>query len=201
MKALVNTQATLSSVQLQQVIEHFKQDDSSLLQAYSEYAADNNYDSVYDNDDDTINMIFADSHEALRAAFYGDYNPIHAYFTFNGYGNLQSFEYLDSEQSPIDIEELSQWIIDNDLFNDYDIEVTTLDDMLNSIEDNITDNETMLNKLVIKSDIKLECFSVVMNNGYSSYNDYTIGECLLELKSYDYNQLQDIITHLGINYE
>ena len=135
--------ATLPQVQISQVIEQLKQDDSTLLQAYSEYASNNGYDSVYDNDDDSINMMFTDSHDALRAAFYGDYNPSHAYFTFNGYGNLQSFEYLISDNSPIDIEELSQWIVDNDLFNDYNIEVTTLDDMYSTILDNLEDASSL----------------------------------------------------------
>lgn len=184
--------ATLAKVQLQQVIEHFKQDDSSLLQAYSEYASNNGYDSVYDNDDDSINMMFADSHDALRAAFYGDYNPSHAYFTFNGYGNLQSFEYLDSDNSPIDIEDLAQWIVDNELFNDYNIEITTLEDMLASIEDNITDDESLTYKL-----------ADYINESYDSDDEASdVAQwCIVTLYDYDYNQLSDIINYLGINYE
>ena len=184
---------TLAAIQLSQVIEQLKQDDSTLLQAYSEYAADNNYDSVYDNDDESINMMFADSHEALRAAFYGDYNPSHAYFAFNGYGNLQSFEYLDSENSPIDIEELAQWIVNNDLFNDYDIEVTTLDDMLASIEDNITDNSYLM--LTLAKHLNLQIY----NDSGNSYDD-NVQDVINEISEYDYNQLNDIITMLGINY-
>lgn len=187
-----NNTTTLAQVQLSQVIEHLKQDDSILLQAYSEYASNNGYDSVYDNDDDSINMMFADSHDAIRAAFYGDYNPSHAYFTFNGYGNLQSFEYLDSDNSPIDIEELAQWIIDNDLFNEYNIEVTTLDDMLASIEDNITDDENLTYKL-----------ANYINESYDS--DDSVNDvaqwCIVTLYDYDYNQLKNIITLLNINYE
>lgn len=134
---------TLAQVQISQVIEQLKQDDSTLLQAYSEYAADNNYDSVFNNDYESINMMCTDSYDAIRSAFYGDYNPSHAYFTFNGYGNLQSFEYLDSDNSPIDIEELAQWVVDNELFNDYDIDVTTLDDMYNAILDNLEDASSL----------------------------------------------------------
>ena len=142
-KTTSNNTVTLTQVQLQQVIEQLKQDDNTLLQAYSEYASNNNYDSVYDNDDESINMMFADSHEALRAAFYGDYNHSHAYFTFNGYGNLQSFEYLDDDNSPIDIEELAQWIVDSDSYSEYNIEVTTLDDMYNAILDNLEDTNSL----------------------------------------------------------
>lgn len=204
----VNT-TTLASKQLKQVIEQLKQDDSSLLQAYSEYAANNNYDSVYDNDDDSINMMFADSYDALRAAFYGDYNPSHAYFTFNGYGNLQSFEYLDSDNSPIDIEELAQWIVDNELFNEYNIEVTTLDDMgisdsdrsldlLASVEDNITDDENMLHRLSDYLNINLNDKD---KDNFSSFDHFILDSCLSVISDYDYNQLNDIITHLNINYK
>ena len=188
---------TLAQVQLQQVIKQLKQDDSTLLQAYSEYASNNGYDSVYDNDDESINMMFTDSHEALRAAFYGDYNPSHAYFTFNGYGNLQSFEYLDSENSPIDIEELAQWIVNNELFNEYDIKVTTLDDMLASVEDNIDDDENMLHRLSDYLNVDLNDKD---RNSFSSFDHFLLDSCLSIISDYDYNQLNDIITHLNINY-
>lgn len=192
---------TLESVQLSQVIEQLKRDDSTLLQAYSEYAADNNYDSVFDNDYESINMMCTDSYDAIRSAFYGDYNPSHAYFTFNGYGNLQSFEYLISDNSPIDIEELAQWIVDSDLFNDYNIEVTTLGDMLASIEDNITDDENMLNKLVSYLRISLYSEDEVLDDG-NDWGEYRIEQCMDWIStSYDYNQLNDIITLLNTNYE
>ena len=88
-----NTNNTLAAIQLSQVIEQLKQDDSLLMQAYCEYSAENGYNSVYDNDDDSINMLFPNASDAIRSAFFGDYNHSHAYFTLNGYGNLQSFEY------------------------------------------------------------------------------------------------------------
>ena len=189
---------TLAAIQLSQVIEQLKQDDSTLLQAYSEYASINNYDSVYDNDDESINMMFADSHEALRSAFYGDYNPSHAYFTFNGCGNLQSFEYLDDDNNPIDIEDLAQWIVNNDLYNDYDIEVTTLEDMLASIEDNITDDENLLkiaiNYLGVSTMTKGD-------NKVVDYNQYLIDNVMDEIKYTDYETIKSVVDRLGINYE
>lgn len=190
---------TLAQVQLQQVIEQLKQDDSTLLRAYSEYASNNGYDSVYDNDDESINMMFTDSHDAIRSAFYGDYNPSHAYFTFNGYGNLQSFEYLDSDNSPIDIEELAQWIIDNESYDEYDIDVMTIDDMLASIEDNITDDENML-----KVAINYLGISTMTDEGARgmTYNEWLISEVMFNLKSYcDYTDVKNTINRLGINYE
>ena len=135
---------TLAQLQISQVIEHFNQSATSdLIEVYNEYASNNGYERVYDNDELILDDMFTSHFDAIRAAFYGDYNPSHAYFTFNGYGNLQSFEYLDCDNSPIDIEELAQWIIDNELYNDYDIEVTTLEDMYDCILDNLEDASSL----------------------------------------------------------
>ena len=194
-----NTNNTLAAIQLSQVIEQLKQDDSILMQAYSEYSAENGCDSIYDNDDDSINMIFPNASDAIRSAFFGDYNHSHAYFTFNGYGNLQSFEYLDSDGSPIDIGELAQWLIDEDKLAEYDITVTTLDDMLASIEDNITDDSVMLYKL---------CDYLAISYNDSSDIKNLIGECMYKLEGTVtdnmqsiYERLINIINHLNINYE
>lgn len=188
----------LAAIQLSQVIEQLKQDDSNLLQAYSEYSAENGYDSVYDNDDDSINRMFENTHDALRAAFYGDYNPSHAYFTFNGYGNLQSFEYLDSDSSPIDVEELAQWLINEDKLSEYDITVTTLDDMLASIEDNITDNsellKTAINYLGVSTMIKGD-------DKVTDYNQYLIDSVMDEIRYTDYENIKSVIDRLDINYQ
>ena len=183
----------LSQVQLQEVIEQLKQDDSILMQAYCEYSAENGYNSVYDNDEDIISMIFNNVHDALRAAYYGDYDPAHAYFTLNGRGNLQSFEYLDSDNSPIDISELAEWLIDEDKLAKYGITVATLDDMLASIEDNITDDSNMLSRLFgyLNTPMYYQCFD-------GSDND-KVSEAMNEINDYNYNQLSDIINYLGIN--
>lgn len=195
------TNNTLADIQLNQVIEQLKQDDSILMQAYCEYSAENGYDSVYDNDEDSINMMFDNTHDALRAAFYGDYNPSHAYFTFNGYGNLQSFEYLDSDISPIDISELAQWLINEDKLADYDITVVTLDDMLDSIEDNITDDENMLSRLADYLGQSLHTEQAEQLKTDDNYYDYLVSHYMNELDDYSYNDLNDIINYLGINYQ
>ena len=194
-----NTNNTLAAIQLTQVIEQLKKDDSLLMQVYCEYSAENGYDSVYDNDEESINMMFENAHDALRAAFYGDYNIAHAYFTFNGYGNLQSFEYLDTIVSPRDVEELAQWLISEDKLADYDITVTTLDDMLASIEDNITDDENMLYKL---------CDYLVISYNNSGDIENLAGDCMYKLEGTIadntqeiYERLINIINHLGINYQ
>lgn len=182
---LVST-TTLVQVQLQHVIDELNQfATSDLIEIYNEYAEQNSYERIYDNDDLILDDMFTSNYDAIRAAFYGDYNPSHAYFTFNGYANLQSFEYLDSEHCPIDIEELAQWLINEEKLVDYDIDVITLDDMLTSIEDNITDDEYMFKEICKLLSLKAKSIENVMS----------------VLADYNYKQLLIVITHLGINYE
>ena len=182
-----NNTVTLAQVQLQQVIEQLKQDDSTLLQAYSGYASNNGYDSVYDNDELILDDMFTSHYDAIRSAFYGDYNPSHAYFTFNGYGNLQSFEYLISDNSPIDIEELAQWIVDNELFNDYDIEVTTLDDMYNCILDNLEDANSLDDIIDVAEYLGLTVDEFDSNNESPA--------------DYESNIINDITNHIHSDFE
>lgn len=51
---------------------------------------------------------------AISKAYYGDFNPNHEYFTFDGYGNLTSFNYWDECNSPILVGEIAQYCVEND---------------------------------------------------------------------------------------
>lgn len=199
MTTLLNNTVTLASKQLSQVIEQLKQDDSTLLQAYSEYASNNGYDRVYDNDDESINMMFNDPHDAIRSAFYGDYNPSHAYFTFNGYGNLQSFEYLDEDNSPIDIEELAQWLIDNDSYSGYDIEVTTMDDMYNAILDNLEDASSLDDIINVAEYLGLTVEDFDSNNeSPADYENSIINDIMNHIHS-DFELLSNAVEFMNLD--
>lgn len=154
----LNNTTTLAQVQLSQVIEQLEQLlFCDLVMTYNDMAENNHYERIFENDEDNLNNIFLTPYDAIRQTNHDGYNENDDYFVFNGYGHACSFSYqlVQDENCPIDIEELAQWIVDNDLFNEYDIEVTTLDDMLASIEDNITDDSNMLNKLVIHLDLSV----------------------------------------------
>lgn len=56
-------------------------------------------DMIYTFDEYTINEMFSNPFEALRACHFGDVNFSHNYFRFNGYGNIET---------------LSDWQIDNE---------------------------------------------------------------------------------------
>ena len=53
----------------------------------------------WNNDDDFFNDFFYNNpSEAVRSAYYGDYNYCDEYVRFNGYGNLESFNDYDLEK-------------------------------------------------------------------------------------------------------
>lgn len=81
------------------------QDKVNLLNEY--YDAVNYMDDrIYDFDDYTINELFSNPWDALRATHFGDTNFTDDYFHFNGYGNIET---------------LSDWKID-ELFEDSDFQ-------------------------------------------------------------------------------
>ena len=182
----------LAAVQLSQVIEVITDmDNDDTISIYNDYADSNGYELIFNNDEHTINDLFSSPYDAIRQTNNKDYNDNDEYFTFNGYGHAVSFDYRLSDNSPIDIEGLAQWLINENKLADYNIEVTTLDDMLASIEDNITDNEALTFKL-----------ADYINEDYDE--DDAVSDiaqwCVVTLYDYDYNQLSDIINHLGIDY-
>lgn len=184
---------TLAQLKLSQVIEQLKHlSTDELVNVYMDYAEQNRYERIYNLDENTINELYSSPWQALYDSNHKDFNDRDYFFTYNGNGHMVSFSNEDDGNCPIDIKELSQWIVDNELFNEYHIEVTTLEDMLASIEDNITDDESLTYKL-----------ADYINESYDS--DDVASDvaqwCIVTLYDYDYNQLNDIITMLGINYE
>ena len=58
-----------------------------------------NYLEYYENDEEFFNTFFYNNPtEAVRSAYYGDYNYCDNYVRFNGYGNLESFNDYDLEK-------------------------------------------------------------------------------------------------------
>ena len=184
----------LVAIQLNQVIEQLE--DllfCDLVTTYNDYASANHYELIHDNDEENINTLFNTPYETAQAVVYGKYNPSDDYVTLDGYSNAISFSYhpIQDDNCPIGVEELAQWLINEDKLSEYDITVTTLDDMLASIEDNISDDSVMLNKLG-------NYLMVDLDN--DSYEDNVYG-VMIELNNYTYEQIQEIIIMLGINYE
>ena len=57
------------------------------------------YLECWNNDDDFFNTFFSNNPtEAVRSAYYGNYNYCDEYVRFNGYGNLESFNQWQLER-------------------------------------------------------------------------------------------------------
>lgn len=184
----------LAAIQLNQVIEQLEQLlFCDLVMTYNDYASHNGYELIHDNDEENVNTLFDTPYDAAQAVVYGKYNPSDDYVMLDGYSNAVSFSYhpIQDDNCPIDISELAQWLISEDKLSEYDIAVTTLEDMLASIEDNISDDSVMLNKLG-------NFLMVEVDN--DSYED-NVYDVMTELNNYTYEQIQEIINMLGIDYQ
>lgn len=93
---------------------------SELVSIHNEYCNNNNMDdTIYSNDEEFFSTFFDnDVIKAVRAASYGEYKFSDEWVMFNGYANLESFDYPNDR---IDITELANNIQDNP--NNYDIEL------------------------------------------------------------------------------
>ena len=188
----------LAAIQLTQVIEQLEQLlFCDLVLTYNDYASANHYEMIHDNDEDNINTLFNTPYEAAQAVVYGKYNPNDDYVMLDGYSNAISFSYqlVQDDNCPIDISELSQWLISEDKLAEYDITVTTLDDMLASIEDNITDDEMLLNTVCQY----LHLNHITLGNEYSF--DEKVNTIMELINGFNCEQLNKLITDLNINYQ
>lgn len=188
MTTLLNNTVTLASNQLSQVIEQLKDlADWQLINIYTDYADENRYEDIHDLSQDTINDLFESAWDAVTKSNHDGFNENDSYFVFNGYGLMSSFTSLDSENSPIDVEELAQWVVDNDLFNDYNIEVTTLDDMYNAILDNLEDASSLDDIINVAEYLGLTVEEFDSNNESPA--------------DYESNIINDITNHIHSDFE
>ena len=105
------------------IIEQLKEKSKiDLLNIHNDYCSEQNMDDfIYSNDSEFFEMFFSNPEDLLRAALYGPYEYNDEYVVFNGYGNLDSFEEY-SLLNYIDIHVLAEWIEDNELYYEYNIE-------------------------------------------------------------------------------
>lgn len=115
----------------EKILEVFKSmDDSEIIRIWNEYCSECNMfdDEIMDADqlEELINCSDEGGLYWVNRFFYGsdDYNqdgsanPNRDYFTFNGYGNLISFDYIYNEYknefNHIDIDDLINYIMENE---------------------------------------------------------------------------------------
>ena len=121
------TKTTINN-NLESVLEYLTDlSDSDKVAIHNEYCQSMNYcdNEIYTNDEDFFNTFFDGKViDAVRAATYGDFNYSHEYVIFNGYGNLESFNYVDDR---IDLKEIAADILEHPE-NYYDIELEEADE-------------------------------------------------------------------------
>jgi hypothetical protein len=95
-------------------------DENELIQLNNTYCQNiSSEDEVWTNDEEFFNLFFENkTNEALRAAHFGDYNWSHNYVKFNGYGNLESFDYFEVKDLCESPEVMAEYIEEN--FNDFE---------------------------------------------------------------------------------
>jgi len=100
-------------------------DDTALIHLYNTMCQPYDMDRyIFDNDEDFFDEMFGqDVIRVVQAVCYGKYEYSDYYVVFNGYGNLDSFNYASDY---IDTDELAEFIIDNHDAFDYDDDLMEL---------------------------------------------------------------------------
>lgn len=96
--------------------------ESELVELNNAYCQSANYpdDEIYNNDEEFFEVFFSDRVvEAVRAATYGDYSFGHSYVKFNGYGNLESMNYVGTDDLIESPETIAEYAIENE--SDFDM--------------------------------------------------------------------------------
>jgi len=97
------------------MIEIKEMDSSEIFDLNNRFCDSANYscDQLFMNDDEFFEIFFSKSIDAVRAVHFGDYNWSHDFVMFDGYGNLQSYSYLDYNNLPDMPLNISEYIADN----------------------------------------------------------------------------------------
>ena len=93
-------------------------DENELVQLNNEYCRSiNATDSeIYSNDDDFMETFFGRGTAPMRLAqaiCYGDYQYYHEFVRFNGYGNLETFQNMTTDQLCELVPTMAEYIAEN----------------------------------------------------------------------------------------
>jgi hypothetical protein len=111
---------TITQTVVNQVIKAINEMDcTELVMLNNEYCESiNGMDSmIYSNDDNFLEDYFNSKSDLARAISYGDYRYMDNWVTFNGYGNLESFNYMDTDKLCELVEVMAEYIVDT--FQDF----------------------------------------------------------------------------------
>lgn len=118
---MTNTQTQTKEQVIKQIIDLINEmDTNELMQLNDEYCESiNSMDSrVYNNDEEFLEMAFGTNVDSVaRAICYGDYRYQDNYVRFDGYGNLESFNYFEAKDLPDYLPTMADYIFDT--FQDF----------------------------------------------------------------------------------
>ncbi len=113
--------------------------DSAVIGLWNEYADENSPDDqIYSNDDSFFEENFQGRvMDAVRAVTFGDYRYSADYVAFDGYANIVSFDSINEDNCPVDLDSLADWLTEEYDGNydelaerlDYEFEIEEDDDM------------------------------------------------------------------------
>jgi hypothetical protein len=102
--------------QVEKIVEQLKNSkDSVLVDVNNIYCSENGFDGdeIYSNDVHFFNDYFTDVDQAVRAVCYGEYKYMDAWVKFNGYGNLETLNYVTTNDLVESVETIAEYIFDN----------------------------------------------------------------------------------------
>jgi hypothetical protein len=93
-------------------------DENELVQLNNLYCQSTNcFDNeIYGNDDDFMETFFGRGTAPMRLAqaiYYGDYHYYHEFVRFNGYGNLETFQNMTTDQLCELVPTMAEYIAEN----------------------------------------------------------------------------------------
>ena len=90
-----------------------------IIDIWNTYCDENNYveDYIHYNNAEEIELLYGGSPWDLLNAL-GDYSTNDDYFSIDGYGFLNSFNWLSEADCPYDIDALANWLVDNSQYWD-----------------------------------------------------------------------------------
>ena len=99
-----------------EIIETIKEMNSTqIFELNNRFCDELNYydDYCYYNEEEFFDNYFIEKMEVARAVQYGDYNFNHKYVKFDGYGNLESTDFLDWKNLPDIVENIAECVLEN----------------------------------------------------------------------------------------
>jgi hypothetical protein len=87
---------------------------SELIELNNRYCEVFDYrdDEIYNNDEEFFEIFFTDAMQAVRAVSFGDYRYHDDYVIFNGYGNLETFNQMNTDRLVDLVETMAEYIAD-----------------------------------------------------------------------------------------